>query len=415
MHGSSMRREALITVLVTVFLTLGKMGFQHTSMGQRLQEIVYVELQRSLNRTFPAMDLPVVVLDIGEMPTEDYTDPHPAHAHVSRSELLKYIDALRSLDPKPRAIGIDVDFSQDNHQWIAPRDPEFFDQCLSDSSEVPIFLGVGRGAALGPDEWLGSEKYQSLAAGIWIPREGRSMFESTTVGKRQLGSMSTNLATRLDAPQKPALPQWSLEQVRDKSSRYFSYNTFLIDYSPIDTLERERVNVTDPQTIRDESHRFSNKVVLIGWATYGKALDTFSVPGKSDNRPIPGVLVHAAAVYSRSYPLYEFKGWAELLLDVALVGFGLSVVWLSTWWYARSNEVVAAHRLEILCSILGALLVLAIGLAIRTTRMMWDGFLLSALVLLAHPFVPYWLERIAGASAAAWRQTVLTTEHKETM
>jgi CHASE2 domain-containing sensor protein len=415
MHGSNMRREALITVLVTVFLTLGKIGFQHTSMGQRLQEITYIELQRSLNSTFPAMDLPVVVLDISEMPTEDDTDPHPGHPHVSRSELLKYIDALRSLDPKPRAIGIDVDFSQENHQWIAPGDPEFFNQCLRYSLEVPIFLGVGRGVALGPDEWLGSEKYQSLAAGILIPREGHSMFESITVGDLQLDSMSTKLATRLDAPQGPTLPQWSLEQVQDKSSKYFSYKTFPIDYSPIETLERERVNVTDPQTIRNESHRFSNKAVLIGRAAYGEAMDTFLVPGKSDNRPTPGVLVHAAAVYSKSYPLYEFKGWAELILDVVLVGFGLSVVWLTTWWYARSNQVVATHRLEILCSILSALLVLAVGLAIRTTRVMWDGFVLSSLVLLAHPFVPHWVERIAGASVAAWRHTVLTGKQKEKM
>jgi len=414
MHGSSMRREALITVLVTVFLTLAKMGFEHTYLGQRVQEITYVELQRSLNRTFPSMDLPVVVLDISEMPTEDDTDPHPPHPHISRSELLKYIDALRSLNPKPRAIGIDVDFSQENHQWIAPGDPEFFNQCLRDSSEVPIFLGVGRGVALGPDEWLGSKEYQSLAASILIPREGRSMFESITLGER-LDSMSTKLASRLDAPQKPALPRWSLEQVQDKSSKYFSYNTFLIDYSPIETLERERVNVTDPRTIRDESYRFSNKAVLFGRATYGEALDTFSVPGNIDNRPTPGVLVHAAAVYSKCFPLYEFKGWAELLLDVVLVGVGLIVVWLSTWWYARSSQVVATHRVEILCSILSSFLVLAIGLAIRTTRVMWDGFMLSALVLLAHPFVPHCVERIAGASAATWRYTVLTAKQKEKM
>ena len=398
-----MKRKILLTVLVSAVLTIAKIGFQRSQAGMHLQAITYVELQSYLMRSFPAENLPIVVLDISDLAP---VGP-PDKAHVPRAQLQKIVETLESLDGKPRSIGIDVDFSPENGHWITADDPAFFAKCVGYEQDVPVFLGVGRSIPMGRKGWLGSERFQELAAALSIPLDGRTMFASIKAGNEdELESISTKLASRLPVS-KPSLPAWSLERFQESSFKALDYKSFLIDYSPLETLTRERVNVTDPKTIVDEKDRFAGKAVLIGRATYGKTTDMFAVPGKSGNLGVPGVLIHAAAVYSLAEPLYEFRPAAEFLLDVGLIAIGLAVVSISSWWYSRRNEEVNEERLELICCFISALLIIVLGIAIRMTRVMWDGFALSAFVIVVHPFLPRIAESSWKALAGGWRRVAL--------
>ncbi len=398
-----MKRQILITVLVSAVLTIAKIGVQRSQAGMRLQAITYVELQNYLMRSFPAEELPVVVLDISDLAS---VGP-PDKPHVPRPQLQNIIEALESLDAKPRSIGVDVDFSPENGHWITADDPGFFAKCVSYGQDVPVFLGVGRSIPMGRKGWLGSDRFQELAAALSIPLDGRTMFASIKAGNEdELESISTKLASRLPVS-KPSLPAWSLERFQESSFKALDYKSFLIDYSPLETLARERVNVTDPQTIVNEKHRFAGKAVLIGRATYGKTTDLFAVPGKSGNLAVPGVLIHAAAVYSLADPLYEFRPAAEFLLDVGLIAIGLAVVSVSSWWYSGRKEEVDEERLELICCLISGVLIVVLGIAIRMTRVMWDGFALSSFVLVVHPFLPRIAESSWKKLTAGWRRVAL--------
>ncbi len=406
----SVGRQILITVLVAAVLTIAKIAFQRSQAGTRLQKMIYVELQSYLMRTFLAQDLPVVVVDISDL---TLVGP-PDKPHVPRPQLQKIVEALEGLETKPKAIGIDVDFSPENGHWITEDDPGFFAKCESYAQEAPVFLGVSRSIPLGRKGWLGSDRFQDLAAALSIPLDGRTMFASIKAGNEdELQSISAKLASRLPVS-KPSLPAWSLERFQERTYKTVDYKSFLIDYSPLETLARERVNVTDPQTIVNENHRFAGKAVLIGRATYGKTTDLFAVPGKSGNLGVPGVLLHAAAVYSLAEPLYEFRPAAEFLLDLGLIAIGLVVVALSSWWYSRQQEEVDEERLEIVCCVLSGLLIVALGIAIRTTRVMWDGFVLSAFVLVVHPYLPRLVESFWKRLGGGWRRVALKHDPNRT-
>jgi len=406
-----MRRHAFTTAVVTIVLILAEMACEAHG-GEEIKQLTYVGLQRRLTNTFRTVDLPVVVLDISDVAGEPIAQRE--RLATPRATLREFVDTLASLHDKPRAIGIDVDFSQDDGQWVTAEDPAFFQHCLDVSKEVPVYLGVGRGIPLGPDGWLGKPEYKELAAAILIPNEGRTMFQVINTGRGELESMSYKLVRHLGRPMPPPwLPAWSLEQFRERSYKKIKFGSFLIDYSAVDTLEHESVNVTKPDTIKDAAERFTDKVVLVGKATRGKTMDMFAVAGRSGNQPVAGVVVHASAVYSAYYPLFEFRWWAELLLDILLVAMGQLVLLAAMKIYSGGGEAVAVHRLEVVYSLLAALFVFSLGLAVRTTRVMWDGFLIVALVMVLHPFVPRMAAPIGSALKNTFREVRPSSKPQE--
>src|SRR2546423_11402677 len=114
----------------------------------------------------------VAIVDVTDLPRESDSGVSEGGSAVSRPALLGLMSELiAKTEPKPKAIGVDVDFSpDDNGNPITARDYAFFRDCLavSRASGVPIFLGVHRHAGDRPNKWLGSPEAAELAAGIAV-------------------------------------------------------------------------------------------------------------------------------------------------------------------------------------------------------------------------------------------------------
>jgi CHASE2 domain-containing sensor protein len=396
------RREIWISFWMSIAITFALLGvktrIEKTDFGERVQALSYDLLQLHLSAD---QDLRVIVLDISGIPMTPVLGAHPGTV-TDREPLQKIVDSLiaKMATNAPAAIGLDVDFSPDSQGYAHPDDPRLFDHFLSleASKNIPIRVGVNSSLALGPQKWLGDPKYNELASCVVVPKpeKGQSawyMPESLVVRYKapsfggideHCPSMGVALANAVVKPVPPGIG-WFAETFRQiDTDDQLLKSEFLVDYSPLERMRDAAKEVYDPSADVPMNVNVGGEIVLLGRTR--NTTDMFTVPGRPE-QPYAGVFLHACAAYSLlKSPLYRLREPGRIAFDIL---FSLAIFGPLLWWRLRLNkqgkEVVLGHRIPGLVSLLLALaLVAGAILLVRVTHLMWDDFLLVALVLVVH-------------------------------
>ena len=396
------RRDLLKGLLFILIVLSIKLLIERTTFGKHLELMDYGFLQTQLSRE----RAPITIVDISDLAQKDYVVKGQIVRATPREPLQEMIQAIA--EQKPKAIGVDIDFSPDEKGHALPREPEFFQFCLDIHKQtgVPVFLGIKRTIGDPAAQWLGDERYEDLAASILVPRDTRRMVslirveEETKPEERErrittIQSMSSRLAVAWGRQpdrfaQALLLRLGLLERISEKHLDYgVSPEDFLVDYSALDSIEK--VSATNAAALRDGSRRdrIFGKLVLIGDATLGKATDLFPVPGRAQEL-YPGVFLHASGAYTLiRAPLYELTRSGRLVIDLLLSGVILGALVLIGLFYGdpQSRER-ATHRLRGIFTLVVVIVAIVIGVIfVRITRIMWDDFFLALILLVFHPSI----------------------------
>jgi CHASE2 domain-containing sensor protein len=394
--------ESLAALLLTCILLSANWLANRTDLGKAFQLTAYNVLQHRLSSTYKESDLPIAVVDISDL-------DRSAIAGTSRPVLQSLINAV--VESRPRAIGIDIDFSPIKNRYITAEDPAFFQFCLETkrNTGVPIFLGIYHSLPLPSSAWLGESKYQELAAAIIIPNDTRKMPRWLQIDDNPQRSFSISASLAGAYRNSIATPGiglgWAVEPESDIEQKYFSGKDFLVDFGPLEAIEGQRLRTINPVVIRDQGRQLHDKIVIFGDATLGQAADTFTVPGRRE--PVPSILIHACAVYTLlKEPLYVLTKAGQLAIDLllALLVFG-GITIIRGSGRNRVGQITAANHN--IAALMGAFLVIFVGWGlVRATRLIWDDFLVVAFVLLVYASLwPVWskirrsIGKVAHASA----------------
>jgi len=377
-----------------------------TQIAKDLELTGYALLQRQLSSD----RVPIYIVDISDLEVASFNIDGQTGKATPREPLRKIIEAVAAW--KPRAIGVDIDFSPDQNGYITPRDPEFFQSILDlrRKQNMPIFLGIKRSEALRPAVWLGSEDYKALAASItipkqdprkmprWIPLSEHSECEPpmSTIRADEHSkcgrTMSAGLADTFREDH-CKFAKWMLqgpwikfiEHISERKLPGVEVPEFLVDYSPLDSLMgKQRLQTIKPVVIQDQGRQLRSKVVLIGDGTLGKASDTFVIPGRP--QPVPGIYLHASAAYTLAMaPLYELTLLGRIVVDFLLL-MSILLAITSIHLYKNMPGEDKTHWWEDLLTLLVMIVVIVGGmLFIRSTCLIWSDFIVALGGLLLHP------------------------------
>jgi CHASE2 domain-containing sensor protein len=382
-----------VGLLVTLLLVTGKMLLEKTVIGHRAEALTFEFLQGQLSPFNRKERLPVLVVDISQIPGGKAGEITP------RKPLAEIIEAIA--DQQPRAIAIDIDFSPDRQGWRTDNDPDFFDHCLKIREEkgVPIFLGVNRTSRAPTDTWLGVPKYKELAVTIAARDNTTRMYRwiQAKGNPERLRALSAALAE--SHPQTlPKPPQWLAWAIRttnedaeplDHSETGFAFSDMLVNYSKLEAIRKGTISTITSQSVREEGTRFTKRLVILGDAE--EFTDAFCVTGRE--RPIAGVYLHACAAYTVvTEPLYEFKETVRLALDIILSFLIIMRVALIRFLHMREGQAFAWHKRQATFIKQAVIFVIVGGMAlVRFGEILWLDFFLVAFALLLHPSVERWL------------------------
>jgi CHASE2 domain-containing sensor protein len=399
--------DVVVGLLMTAFFIVACDAFERTSTGEFLEESVYDFLQLRLSSKLDASSLQVLVVDIGDMKMD--RDP------VDRRRDFTNRDELQALVEKigahhPAAIALDTDFTPYANQ--REQDRRFLDFCLNLAEQgpnggnrrLPVFVGLHEAVALGPDLCLTEPRFASLAAFVGFPnvREEESrkwMVESVAVPYEEEATHAQKIwncpslsAAVTDRRVKPA-PRWirwaiedvfvdeeSLPRVTEASAAGIGQARFLIDYSPLEALEKNSIPSGEIEAFLQD-HSIEGKYILIGRGLLSRDTgDKYPVPGRRANAH-PGVYVHASAADTLLRgPLWEITDFARLLIDIvfSLASIlGLAAIRLRR---LRRGGQPEDDRLSLVATTAVITVTVAVGfVTVNITRLMWSDFLLVAL------------------------------------
>jgi CHASE2 domain-containing sensor protein len=423
-------------LLFFVLLALAKEHFvDHSIVGEHIKQTAYDISQVWLAASRDSSDLPIAVVDISTL--------QPCPLRLADGSVLYPRQALEAavtevMNQKPAALAIDIDFSPGTDIRCPPLDteelerdkelptdqlqfserggPPFFDFCLD--QERPIFLGVYRSQYASPDQWLGSPDYSGLAVTISLPNESggeegvtkepdgvrRSMTRQIT-HEHETALDSLSFALSKHKPRQLSWTQRLLEQLpggtfpiiqTEEVGQGFTLDKFLVDFSSLRRLEETKLAYRDGKLI-PHGQDLKDKLVLMGNTDTEEAVDKFIAPG--DVKQVAGVFWHASAVDTllRGILVQPTKK-GELLLDIlffaplTLLIFGLRMA------YADKPDVhLPLHRIESIGTKIAPVVIFLFGTYfVSATRLMWDGFLLVALVTALHPTIESYFRSAAG-------------------
>ena len=417
--------EFVWALIFFVLLVYAKEHFvDHSVVGEHIKQATYDISQVWLAQTRDTTKIPIVVVDIGDLPA--CAERRPDGSVLYPRQILQ--DAVTAvIDQKPAAVAIDIDFSPGSKLRCDPITEEdiaienalskveksytdrggqaFFNFC--NDLNKRIYLGIYRTQYSPPKEWLGGESYADLAATIALPMETegdeeiikepdgirrsmtRQIFRDTG---RPLESLSFALSK--NKPRQLSWVQRLLERMPGstfpvletmKPEAGIELQKFLVDFSSLSYLEKTTVKYADGKLILN-GQSLTDKLVLMGYADAAESIDKFIVPG--DVRQVAGVYWHATAVdtllqgiLAKPTKKAEFFLDALFYVPIVLLIFGLRM--------AHANQPerhIAHHRIESVGTKIAAVIVFLLGTYfVRTTRIMWDGFLLVAIITALHP------------------------------
>jgi CHASE2 domain-containing sensor protein len=335
---------------------------------------------------------PVVIVDIGDLPTRDGVTP--------RAALRRLLAALR--DAGARTVGIDIDFSPDKGLFVAADDPAFFAYCRT--LGIPVFLGVARTAGNGRDAWLGRPEDAPLAAGIVIPNVTGTVPEGGAPGPYPLRlprlgdgppdalpSLGFALATALDSNVESRLAQPSVFAepfVERAIVQGTAIPEFTVDYSFVRRLQQASVatrwdshlNLTSPI----DRDAVAGRAVIIGDLAGASPGDIFHTAGFA--RDASGVLLHASAATTLiAGPLWVLKDRWRIALDIVMIVVVATGLLLTKPFKSAARKFVLSPLAWSSIAI-----VLAGGFAIwlaRSHDILWLDWAPASPVLLLHAFL----------------------------
>jgi hypothetical protein len=351
------------------------------------------------------------MLDISDLPGGKPNQPTP------RKKLTEIIQALVDLEPKPRAIAVDVDFSPLSNTFVTPDDPDFFDFCLeaSNKRKVPIFLAVGKRKSAPPDAWLGEIEYKQLAVAVAANKQDTSkipLWVRAKGAKEELKTMSYALALvyRRSLPDAPTWIDWAVNKNVEESHEtpdhqeilpddsVLEYAARLVNYSKLDSMKNAAKKDTSAESVKNTGNAYSNKIVILG--DVSTPLDFFPVPGRQQNEG--GSLLHACSTYTLiKEPLFEFKPKVLLFLDLGIALFIIAMVALIR--YRDSDNLSWRGRQAIFIYLAIVVVVVAGLLLVPLAGVMWVDFLFVAFALVLHPKLEHRIHQILKKLAKSTR------------
>jgi CHASE2 domain-containing sensor protein len=395
-----------VGMFVTLLLVLLQSLVEKTSLGHKAKILTYEFLQGQLSPFSSEERLPILVVDISNIPGgKDQPTP--------RETLRAIIEEMARQGAK--AVAVDVDFSPNEDGWITDDDPKFFDFCLKLGRDggVPVYLGVYRRRTDTSEAWLGLDKYKELAAAVAIQRDDVSRMarwvQSSGVPER-LPTLSAALAETYQRSL-PGPPKWlegAVEITNDNLhgvERQIGEIRFAeapVNYSKLEQIEHETLTTISPTSVAEAGELFRGRMVLLGDAT--RFTDPFNVPGRA--RPVGGVYLQACAAYTLAIePLYEFRARARLVLDLTISLLILFCVEWARLCHTPKGGSFPQHIWQARF-IWGAIALVTLTgiILIRCLSIMWLDFLLVVFALLLHPSVEHRLgdlwEKLKGPKPA---------------
>lgn len=388
----------MLSIAIMVALIVAKTISENIPKVREIEEGVYKRLLRQVIAAGRKSPPQVLVIDIGAIKPE----PREQDGHVDlitpRAPVEKLIQTFSNLGA--RSIGVDVDFSPDNGQFIDPGDPDFFKRCLelSKKTRIPIFLGVGR-TFNHPNNWLGDDAYRRLAATIVI----RRLIEHDQVphwvrvkeGDR-LRSMSASLAgVDINAAERSRW-DWAIRSTSLVTSPSgIEAKETTIDYSPLPWINAEILPVfSNFEEYTKVADKIKGRMVILG-DRHPPERDIFNTSAG----PQPGVYIHACSADTiATEPLYRLTHSGRFCVDLVLalaiflfVQFSLLLRKL-----VKGSADHGENRLNVFFTGLVIAFVLLISFVfVDRTRLLWTDFLLVCAVLFIQLIVDVVRSRMA--------------------
>jgi CHASE2 domain-containing sensor protein len=408
------RADVLIGLLVTAMLITAKWFFEHTMLGEQFEEAVYDVLQLRRGADLDEAQLPVAVIDIDPMPLER----HPESRELDFTSRTGLRDVVANVAAqRPRAIGVDVDFTPARGPQLAA-DREFFEFILDPSRpnrDVPVFVAVHDAVQMG-ERVLVSPKYMDLAAFIGHPIPGE--FESpkkmvdwvevdstdaANSGPVRFPSLASAVAQK-GANDPSRWVAWLFEKPTGRSGRLI-YHEFVVDYSPLEALKKHTLPFTDRKITLSSSH-LAGKIVLLGRPNAKD--DQVTLPGRRGRR-YGGVYVHASAAYTLDHgPLLKLSPAGRLVLDAGVAFVIILAVACVRIRYLSTSGEVRHGSVQGLFTLLAVAGVIALAFyLVNVHRLMWDDSLFVAAALALHSLTERYTVKLwrhsTSALRTAWR------------
>lgn len=410
LHHSALGRIAIGLTLGLVILVV-KVKFEHTEPYSRFRLWMYGVIQGTMG---PSEAPSVQLVGISGIPRVEGSAVAPGGPAVSRSYL--YARLAEIVAGKPRAVGVDVDFSPDEGgNPITLDDADFFRAVreLSEKSGVPIFLGVHRHAADVPSQWLGRQEFRSIAAGLGV---GNDEFQAeagelashvpsvlrmlswtkTDATAEPLRSLAFALAER-DLHQATTPPDWLkwAVEVQSEFSPEPPLDTkgFLVSYRMLDALARSAMPIgqVEPARLRDKYVILGDIRVLPAKPDPSSRKDLFLVPGRADW--YSGAILHGCAVDTLvNSPLRQWTHIGRIAVDLALALFGILIIEVGRAMFRNRGALIEWTVTLVLAALV---VVVALPFAGRI-RLMWDDAVIVALCLCLHTYIDVRLSKNLG-------------------
>lgn len=386
------RSRVMLSIAIMVALIVAKTLCENIPKVREIEEGVYKRLLRRIIAAGRKSPPQVLVIDIGAIKPEPRKQDEQVELITPRAPIEKLIQTLSNLGA--RSIGVDVDFSPDNGQFVDPGDPDFFKRCLelSKQTRVPIFLGVGR-TFNQPNNWLGDDAYRRLAATIVI----RRLIEHDQVphwvrvkdGDR-LRSMSASLAGVDINAIESSHWDWAMRSTSLVTSPSgIEAKETTIDYSPLPWINAEILpvfsNLDEYTKVPD---KIKGRMIILG-DRHPLERDIFNTSAG----PQPGVYIHACGANTiATEPLYRLTHLGRFTIDLVLALAIYLFVQVSLFLRKlfKGSAGYGENRLNLVFTGLVITFVLLIGFVfVDRTRLLWTDFLLVCAVLFIQLIVDF--------------------------
>lgn len=400
-HG---RRSALvISISIMIALTVAKTLCENIEVVKQWEEKTYKFLLERIAAEGSTERPKVLVVDIEEIKPLPLERNGRTDLVTPREPLMKLIQVFADLGA--RSIGIDIDFSPENGEFVDPKDPKFFDDCLSlsEKTNIPILLGVYR-TYRQPYKWLGDDRYMRLAAVIGVPSikdHDQTPHWIRVPNGFLLRSMSSGLAGVDVNASGTSDPRWSWARKSTsivKRGPDIESKETTIDYSPLRWIEAESLPVLNSDAYAKLEDKIKNRMIILGDREPSKG-DMFQT---SAGR-LPGVYVHACAANTiATEPLYRLTLLGRFTIDfvLALAIYLFVQISLLVRTLFKRPPAYTENRLSVMFTALVIIFVLLISIVfLKRTRLLWTDFVLVCLVLVVQLAVDIIRSRLRSASA----------------
>jgi hypothetical protein len=378
----------------------------------------------------------VTIVDVSDMiTTKDFRT-----AYKPREDLLKCVQTIAGVTPRPLAIGVDIDFSEfgndspnselrdkEGHIIDSAKDlinfqdlnnPPDTRKFLKDilnltkgSNGTPIVLGVQRQYCNSEDRWLWDENYKDLAGCLelaspdapWPDRTEILYSVKSEKMKTELMAFGAKLGEHIDGcPKAPPQKIPLLEAIRaftvDKGAPSTfqgetlkpRFSVFTLNTSYLAPLFDHYITYKEPGSLTPNLGRLRKHIVLVG--NYAKSTDCIPLFGIHPDG-VPGIVIQGGAALSRGAAfIYRPTFRGRIFLDFSV---SLALLWVARLLCFRHGETLGLHSMHIVLSWVAFVVVFLIALLLAgALNILWTDFWLVGLALLIHYPVGHTLELV---------------------